>query len=422
VLKIVSESELKAMRSLDELHQHLPASVNGVTIRRYQGPELDVLRQRTGIVRSTSNTPAMGAIAKRYSPFAIDRVSTERLAKHPERDYDPELQHFDGMKDGKPIWAVKARGYIAPFNLLDQVLTMAPQGDSFKRGPTPIPWNVHQKAVETVIIKLHAAGVKELDAAHMVLCTEDSTGDGVPFAMLKDKSAAMPFVLNKERKPQKGKWIKEAAELGKRILDKAHRGLLFWPAVVYKRYDRPAPIEFFSDDEKAKSMINLYAKDRAIMAMPYPHQVTEGTMLRPVQIAIQKSSVSEIDVRTPYHTANVLEDLGNWVQHGAGSNNRYTIGVDESGWDHHMTPQGWYAAFQILRALMKPTHRIGVIECEEFVIFDRRTQSQLERIAPGNTTTFRVRTRVTKADGTAEERTCDAKASMYEIDTDTYLC
>jgi len=421
VLKFIPRNELVKMRSLEEVKPYLPATVGGLTIKVYDGPEPDLVKERTNVVRFVSNTPAMGSIAKKYSPFAIARHALQRLSKHPNRDYDPELQKFDGYIDGQPSMDKQARGHTNPFHLFHQMIAMGPDGDMYKRGPAPMPWDVHSRAVRKITTALQSAGVHTLKPAHMVLCTEDSKGDGVPFAMLKDKAAAMPFILNSTRKPRKGNWLLEAVNLARKILVPAYRGLLFWPGVVYKRYDRPAPIEIYGETDKALETLILQAKDRAIIAQPFPSQLAEGVILRPVQKAIQSSKVPELDVRTPYHTSNVLEDVGNWVQQEGGSESRFTIGVDESGWDHHMTPQSWYAAFQIVRSCYPKTIKVGWIECDEFVVFDKISQRKLDEVAPGNTIQLEVRTRTTKSDGTVRESICVAKAGMTEIDTDTFL-
>jgi len=420
IQKIVPMDKLRTMRSLDEIHEYLPAQVAGLTVKTYDGPDRDLLKSRTSVVRFVSNTPAMGAIAKRYSPFAIWRLFKERFSKAEKSGYTKELQDWEGVSDTGEV-TQKGRGHTNPFQLLDQMLLMGPTGDEFKQGPAPVSWPVHYRAVSKVTDSLRAAGISQLQASHMVLSTEDSRGDGVPFAMLAKKSAAMPATLDDSKKPNKGNHLRSAVNKARRILVPGFRGLLFWPGLVFKRYDRGAPIAFYEDTEAARSKIVEFAKDRAIIAQPFPHQVTEGTVLRPVQRAIQMSSVEEIDVRTQYHTSLMFQDMVNAVSTPGKEMVRFTIGADESGWDHHMTPQGWYAAWEVVRSLYPDTLRIGWIECDEFVIFDKEAQRKLEEIAVGNTSEIEVRTRVTKSDGTVETHICVAKAGMEEIDTDSYL-
>jgi len=420
VMKIVPREKLVKLRKLKEIHEYLPASVNGLTISTWEDPARDLVVARTGPIQSVANTPSMGAISKKYSPFAITRLAYERLAKHENRVYSPALQKFEGFKDGKFHIEDKGRGHTNPWQLLDQMLTMGPKADG-KRGPNPMPWDIHYAATESVIKQLHAAGVRALRPYHMVLSTEDSKGKSCPFAGLKKKGAAQPFIKREEKKPQKEHWLAEAVNLAKRRLDISNNGLGLWPGTVYKRSDRPAPIEIFKDTEEARELLVLTAKDRAIIAQPFPNQVNEGTILKPVQDKIQLSAVPELDVRTPYHTANDMEALNSWVKAEGGVGNRYTIGVDESGWDHHMTPQGWYAAFEIVRELYPLTLRIGWIESSEFVVFDRQTERKLEEIAINGSITMKVRVRKSKSDGTVTEYFQDVKAGMKEIPTDIYL-
>ena len=418
--EVIPIEELKSFRKLDDLHPYLPIQIAGLTISKEQGEHVEALRQRTAVVRFVANTPAMGSIAKRYSPFAIWRLFAERFKKADKTGYSAELQAWEGISDDGKVTET-GRGHTNPFNLLAQLVTMGPTGDEYKRGPTPVPWHIHEIAVQKVIDRLHAAGVREIPPAHMVLCTEDSTGDGVPFAMLARKSAAAPAVFDPTRKPQKGKWLKETVQLARRILVKSWRGLLFWPGIVFKRYDRPAPMEVFADTDAALGEVVVQAKDRAIIAQPFANQLAEGTVLRPVQKAIQEAKVPEIDVRTQYHTSLTFQDIVDWVQQPSTTGVRYVIGVDESGWDHHMTPQTWYAIFQITRAMLPETLRIGWVECDKFVQFDRGTQRDLENVAPGNVTQLSVKTRTTLPDGTVEEGTELVLAGMEEIDADSYL-
>jgi hypothetical protein len=201
--------------------------------------------------------------------------------------------------------------------------------------------------------------------------------------------------------------------------DKKNRSQHMFRGIMYKRFDRKGPMAGYADTEKAKDLIVAGAKDRAIIAQPFSSQLAEMACLRPLQVAIQKSDFPDIDMRTPYHTSQWMANLHSWVK--TPGTNRYSIGVDESGWDHHVNPQGWYAFMAIARACFKTSQRIGTIECDEFVIFDEQTQSRLESIKPGTSAeiTVRVRARISKKE--VEEQTRVARASMFEISTDQAL-
>lgn len=432
--EIIPLEKLAQMRSLDEVHPYLPVEIGGLKIsvfeERKEG-QRDLIRQRTGVVRTLSNTPAMGGVAKRFSPFAIWRLFKERFsaAKGANNEYPDELREWEGISESGEVTQT-GRGHTNPFHLLDQMIQMGPTGDEYKRGPAPIPWNVHELAVQDVIAAMSSAGLRAVEPAHMVLCTEDSTGRGIPFAMLKDKSAAQPFIgwevrnpkTGQIRKAHKGEFISEAVNLARRLFRLGTNSLNMYPGTVFKRYDRPAPIAYYADTEVARNSIVLGGKDRAIIAQPYPSQVAEATVLRPIQVGIQQSAVENLDVRTQYHTSLVFQNMTSWVQQVSEEGLvRYTIGVDESGWDHHMTPQGWYSAFQICKALLPETLRIGWIEGEEFIIFGRDSQARLEAIKTGTTSKMTVRYRTSNRDGTVAEWRGTALAGMEEIDTDTYL-
>ena len=454
--KVIPNQELAKVQKLDDIHRYLPMNVAGLEVTKYEGKGAEVLRQRTSVVRFNSNKPAMGGIAVKYSPFAIDKYTLDQIAAehgstYPEFEYDRGLMAFDGYDfskqglDGfKDALSSKARGHTNAMHLFDQMLTMGPEGDENKkaRGPSPIHRDVADSGYRSVVRSLREAGIDNLKFNHLVFCTEDSDGNGCPVGMLLRKAAAQPFVEDPTKKPQKKHHLLGAAKLASKLGRPNSRSLLMFPGTVYKRYDRPAPISLFKDTAEQRGLVSLHAKDRAIIAQSFASQAVEMVSLKPVQTAIQMSNLVEIDCKTPYHTSNTLADYGNWTRAGTGvdvqpwisneitdsnrakaarESTRFAVGADESGWDHRVNPQGWYNAFRIVRDLYGPTQRFGAIYSEHLVIFDRSTQAKLESLAPGTRSEIQIRCRETLSDGTVREFNSVAEAEMFEVDTEVYL-
>lgn len=454
--KVIPKAELAKIKKLDDFHQYLPLEIGGLTVSRYEGPNAETLRSRTNVVRYNSNTPAMGAISRKYSFFGINKYALESIAakhgsKFSEFEYDEGLMKFDSFDFAKDdlsgfeeALGAKARGHTNVGHLFDQMTIMGPKGDPNKaaRGPTPFHRDVEDSGYRLTTDLMSREGLRNLRFNHLVLCTEDSTGSGCPIGMLMDKAAAQPFVLDPTKKPQKRHHLEEAVRIAANLGRPEWRSLLMFPGTVYKRYDRPAPISLFKDEEAQKGVLTLHAKDRAIIAQSFASQIAEMVCLRPVQTAIQLSNLVEIDCKTPYHTSNTLADFGNWTRTGTGINNtswesneitrrnreasallsnRFAVGADESGWDHRVNPQGWYNAFRIVRDMYPDKIRFGAIYSPELVVFDTATQARLESLMPGTKTEMEVKCRKVKSDGTTEEFMLMVEAEMFEIDTDTYL-
>jgi len=415
---VVPVNELRKMRKIKDLFPYLPFEMGGLQFYVDESPGSDILTRNTGVVQTLSNKAAMGQIAQAYTPKDIVKLANQRLTEEGV-DYDEELKQWEGTVEET---FAKARGHTNPFHLLEQLAIMGPTGSDAKRGPTPIPWEVHDGAVRDSIKELHQAGIKDLRFNHLVASTPDGDGRGCPLSHVGNKSAAQPFNRSDAKKTQKRYWISEALSYAKKLFVKSTQSLLMFPGTVFKRYDRPTSVEFFQDTEEARSDMVLYAKDRAIIAQSFASQIAEAVVFEPAMRSTQSSRFPQFNMRTPYHTSNVLETIWRWVTAVVASlSRRFTIGIDESGWDHHMTPQGWYAGFQITRALFRPSQRVGCIHSDEFVIFNRATQRRLEEIAVGEVHPIDVRVRISRADGTTVEETRTYPASMYELETDQYM-
>jgi hypothetical protein len=94
----------------------------------------------------------------------------------------------------------------------------------------------------------------------------------------------------------------------------------------------------------------------------------------------------------------------------------FSIGTDESGWDHHFTPQMYYGVYLVYKALLPPTMRIGVIYSDKAVVFQEGDQARLERMVPG----LRAPITVTTFDGNDQKRET-FEAELFIVNTESYL-
>jgi len=436
VSKIIGEEGLNSIRSLDELHEYLPVEAGGLMVtsalsREGQEELREALKTRTALVRFVSMTPQMGEIGRRYDPLRVKEYITKVLKKKHETDpLDPIFYEFEGIETEPTFripFADKAKGHTTPLHLVEQMINMGPEGNEFKRGPEPLDKVLYDRAIEATIRKFKSHGIENLKYAHAVLCTEDSEGDGVPMATLKDKSAGWPAVLDMSKRPRKGNHIRETLRRLSRIFRKGSRSLLMYPGVVYKRFDRMIRLMFFLLTAKLGDF-NREARDRAIVAQSFPSQVGEAVPLRTMSKSVQKSKMPEIALRTPYHTAAELRNMDSLSNVECKGKMRATVrycrflmGLDTSHWDQQVPPQFWYGFLRVAIALFAPIQRVGFIYSDEFVIFDKETQRRLESLAPGSRHKFRCRIRKTLPEGSVIEEEREYDAEMFEIDSETYL-
>jgi len=436
VTKIVGEKGLDSIRSLDELHQYLPVEVGGLTVKSALSKEgqeelRETLKTRTALVRYVATTPQMGEVGRRYDPLRVKEYVTKLLKRVHEKDpLDPVIAEFEGITL-EPTFTIpfgdKAKGHTTPLHLVEQMINMGPSGNEFKRGPAPCDPELYELAIEDTIRKFKTYGIENLTFAHAVLCTEDSEGDGVPMATLRNKSAGWLGVIDKSKKPRKGNHIQATLHVLSRIMRKGSRSLLKYPGVVFKRFDRMIRLMFFMLNVKLGDF-NREARDRAIVAQSFPSQVAEAVGLRPVSKAVQRSKMPDIALRTPYHTSAELKNMDALSHTRNGGKFRdyvlfrkFLIGLDTSHWDQQVPPQFWYGFLRVMIALFGPTQRVGIIYSDEFVIFDKETQRRLEALGAGKRHKMKARVRIPLPSGDVTEEEREYEAEMFEIDTETYL-
>jgi hypothetical protein len=427
LMKVIPEDVLRKFRKIDDLKLHVPFTAGGITFDWDESPGTDVLAARMGHVTTVSNKPAMGSIAKHYDWFELYEHAKKYAAEHGV-DLPPHLDNWQGNVD--KVFG-KMRGLTTVLDLIEQCSIMGPEGDDVKRewGPEPAPKEDWQKSIDAQVARFRAAGIFDIEFAHLVLGTNDSVDECLKLSNLRKKSSAQPVLRQtaeylgltgqkaQEWNTSFGKNIEATLRAVARLFDDGN-SVNNWNSTMAQRKDRPNPLAMYADTDAAREYLNLCAKGRAIMMQSKISQLAEYLFIGPTSRTIQKSQLSTMDIRTPLHTSNTFESMVTGVIRDQLS---YLIAMDESGFDHHMTPQGWYAIFAICMAVLKRTQRVGVIYSDEFVVFDARTKAKLESLAPGMTHKMEVRVRIPRPDGTSVEEMRTYDAEMHEIDTERYL-
>jgi len=432
---LMGDKAVDEFQSLSELHQFLPAEVGGLKMTTLFPEEKDkatreLLNQRTSLVRSVATTPQMGEIGMQYDPRTVAEY-IQKLVKtwQAETPLDEVHLAFEGI-DPETLeipFGKEGQGHTAPLHLVESVLTKGPEGDPVKRGPAPRKADLYDRACDMTADELIAAGISNLSFRHCVLCTEDSEGDGVPFATLREKSAGWTAVLDRSKKPRKGNHILPTLKRASNIFRKGWRSLNVAPGVVYKRFDRTLKLSHYRLNA-SRGDFNREARDRGIVAQAFEHQTGEAVPFLSVSTGIQKSTLPSIALRTPYHTAFSLKEMDAMVadetfnRDGIRYFKRFLMGTDSSEWDNiSVIPQTWYGFLRVMLKLFKPTQRVGVIYSDEFVIFDQETQRRLEELSPGTKSVLEVNIRAVNAKGEAFEEKRKYEAEMFEVDTESYL-
>lgn len=433
--ELMGQEDMLALRSLDDVHPHLPARIGGLTVKSAfseKGEEeiRQLLKNRTSLVRFVSATPQMGAIGMRYSPSAVAEYVQKKVESRQASDpLDEVFLEFEGIDpDTLEIpFGKEGKGHTAPAHLLESAITKGPEGDEHKKGPAPRKADLYDEACDMLAADMKAAGISNLKFSHAVMCTEDSEGKGIPFAGLKDRSAGYNAVKDPSKKPRKGNHIQAALKRLRNICVPGSRSLLMYPGITYKRFDRGLPLSYFSENGKLGDF-NLVARDRAIIAQSFSHQISEALAMRPCSIAIQKSEFPSIALRTPYHTAFRLKELDDFTHSGVADfqggkqYTRFLMGLDSSEWDNiSVIPQTWYGFLRVMLQLYGPTQQFGVIYSDEFVVFDRNTERALEALSPGTRTVMDCTVRISNTDGTVYEEVRSYEAEMFKVDTESYF-
>lgn len=433
--KLMGDKAVDDFRKLDELHQFLPAEVGGLKMTTLFPEEKDkatreLLKARTSLIRSVSVTPQMGEIGRQYTPKAVREYIQEQVKMwQAETPLDEVHLEFEGIDpDTLEIpFGKEGQGHTAPLHLLESVLTKGPKGDPVKRGPAPRKAELYDRACDMLAEELISAGISNLKFRHCVLMTEDSQGDGVPFATLREKSAGWSAVLDPSKKPRKGNHILSTLKRAANIFRKGWRSLNVAPGVVYKRFDRMLKLAYYLLNASI-GLFNREARDRGIVAQSFEHQTNEAVALLPASTGVQKSTHPSIALRTPYHTAFSLKEMDamvadkSFIRDGIRYFIRFFMGTDSSEWDNiSVTPQTWYGFLRVMLRLYKRTQRVGVIYSDEFVVFDQETQRRLEELSPGTKSVLEVTVRVVNANGEAFEEKREYEAEMFEVDTESYL-
>lgn len=436
LLEMMGEDRVRQFKTLDEIHDLLPAQVGGLTVKSAlsgdgEEEKRELLKARTSLVRHVSMTPQMGEIGRRYDPVALNKYVT-KVFKEAQKEIplDEVFLEFEGIdpKTMESSVGLEGQGHTTPLHLLESVITKGPTGAPQKKGPAPRDPVLYDKACDMLAEEMMSHGIQNLSFDHAVLCTEDSTGDGLPFATLKDKSAGWTAVTgSKNIKPRKGNWIQPALRHVSKIMKKGAKSLLLFPGVAYKRFDRTLKLLYYYLKAN-RGDFNIEARDRGIVAQDFSHQSSEAMPFRPVSKGIQGSDYPSIALKTPYHTSFALKEMDSLTHRytaivdGEKIYTTFKMGIDSSEWDNiSVIPQSWYGFLRVMLRLFKPQQRVGIIYSDEFVIFDDETQRSLEMISPGTTKIMDVRVRITNADGTAREEIRAYEAEMYEIDTESYL-
>jgi len=370
------------MRSLKELEPYLPLQAGGLTLSWDDSIQGQTAAARMGAFMTMSNTPAVQEMTKAYDPRDIVKQAEKVL----DRDYDEELLEWEG--DLSDI--LKPRGGRNPFHLLEQLITMGPTGDEFKRGPAPLNWDVFYQAVDHLIGDLKAKIGSNLRAKHMAMGSPKSAQSVLKFAHVKDNSAGEPFLSDPNVKRVAKKYhIQPAMQTAIKFL-RDTAALPLWRFLTFARGDRAAPFDNYLDDEKSRDKAVFEKRDRKIDAQSFILQLLDGIFTQPLADAISVGPVPESDMREPARLSHHFQ-AGHEIMQRLGRE-AFSIGRDESSWDQHVTPQGWYACYLVYRALFAPEQSILVFLSEESVVVDNGIVESLANLASGEARTIDVPT------------------------------
>ena len=391
VVQIVPPEELAQIRRLSDLERHLPAKVAGLTVLWDSSTRGENAAGNGGSFLVSTNAPAHTQLGRHFKPADVAQL----LAKLP-REYDHELREWEGDLTGVPD---QGRGGRNTFHLLEQALIMGPDGDpDYKRGPAPIPWDLAYAATDRLIERIRQGiGKKYILPKALISSTPSSYWRTLRMSHVMDKSAGAPYFERARGKPtSKGANHQEIFDTASSFLDPVSK-LPMWPFMAFARGDRGFDYEGYVTDIKAKGDLdeartksraywNLRKKDRLIAGQSANLQMLDGLFTQALMEEIQGSDLYEIDVRDPFA-------LANWFVEGRSRMGPadYSIGTDESGWDHHMTPQMAYLCYCVYEALFpEETDVLVGLDQTTPIQADISLLDQLDSLAPGGTRTAQV--------------------------------
>jgi len=229
------------MRSLKELKPYLPWKVAGLEVSWDDSVVGDTAASRMGSFLTLSNTPATQIMTRPFDPRDIAALAESTI----DRDYNPELREWEGEFAD----ILKPRGGRNPFHLLEQTLSMGPEGSSEKRGPAPIPWEIFYAAVDDLITLLRdRIGDLKLCKA-IVIATPASSDETLQLAHVMSNSSGNPvFSDPNSGRTAKKYHIRYALNAASRFLGDTE-ALPMWPFLVFARGDRAAEFDMFLDCE-----------------------------------------------------------------------------------------------------------------------------------------------------------------------------
>ena len=405
--------ELMKMRRLQELEPYLPLEVAGLTVKWNGNERAKTRAGRQGGFLTVSNTPALqelmtgGSDNLGYDPREIATY----LKKNYPSGYDAELEAWEGEPD-KAV--MEFRDFKNPFHLLEQALIMGPEGGPEKRGPAPIPWDIFDKATDELITVLRRdIGRETINPKFLAPCTPASTKRGLRLSHILENSAGEPFFSDPGvQTTRKRAHLRRAVELASGFYRDTN-SLPMWPAVAFARSDRVAAYEYMLDTEEARGKGVRDVKGRLIAGQSFVLQLLDGVFTQALSEAIADSKHPEIDIREPWLLSDHLVDGLGVAQ---SSPRTMTIGSDESGWDHHFTPQMWYGVFRVYRALFPETVRIPVVYTDYPLVLSEGDEDRIASLDIGT----RVTLELTVLQG-EDETVLPCEVETFEIDTESAL-
>jgi len=388
---LVPLDKLKTMKSLKELQPFLPWKAGGLEVRWDDTITGDTAASRMGAFLTLSNTPATQIMTRPFDPRDIAGLAERTI----DRDYDPELVEWEGSFQD----ILKPRGGRNPFHLLEQAIAMGPEGAPYKRGPAPIPWDIFYEAVDELIRILRSRiGDQKLVKA-LCIGTPASTDEVLQLAHVMSNSSGNPIFSDpKSGKTAKRYHIRYATNAAEKFL-RSTDSLPLWPFLVFARGDRAADWSLFLDCEKSRQAAVTGKRDRKIDAQSFVLQIIDGIFTQRLASDIADGPVPEIDMRDPTRLANHFE-AGAGVVRDLGED-CFSIGRDESAWDQHVTPQGWYACYLIYRELFAPLQSVLVFHSDNSLVISVDVMDALADLADGQSRV--VRLPAVKGEDTFEE-------------------
>jgi len=291
---------------------------------------------------------------------------------------------------------------------------MGETGSPEKRGPTPIPWDFFYAAVDELIDTLKDRIGDQKVCKAVVIATPSSSDETLQLAHVMSNSSGNPvFSDPKSGRTAKRYHIRYAIGACARFLRRTAQ-LPMWRFLVFARGDRAADYDMFLDCEESRDKAVTGKRDRKIDAQAFPLQILDGIFTQRLANDIADGPVPEIDMREPTRLANHFES-GAGVVRDLGED-CFSIGRDESAWDQHVTPQGWYACYLIYRALFKSTQTVLVFESDNSLIIQQSVLDALADLADGQSRI--VRLPAVKGEDTFDE---DVTITRHSFDTEDVL-